>query len=149
MRYRETGNCHKDFHLATNTTINYVLKEYGYDFLKELFRRTAQRVFKEIYESLKKGDFEPLLEYWKYYHEREGGKHEVIRKEGEVVFHILECPAVKHLKERGVSINKNFPLQTLLLNEGWSEGTPFEITTELIGDGESRQVIRRKDNASQ
>ena len=44
MRYRDTGNVHKDFQLATEATIRYALESYGPDFLSELFARTAQLI---------------------------------------------------------------------------------------------------------
>jgi len=33
MRYQETGGLHLDFHGATNTTIDYVVDEYGVEAL--------------------------------------------------------------------------------------------------------------------
>lgn len=141
MRYREVGNVHKDFHLATNTSIRYVLSHYGMDFLRELFRRTAQSVYREIYESLKQGDCAPLREHWEYYYDREGGRYEVRESEGGFVFDVLDCPAVRHLKERGVSVSEEFYLQDILLNEAWAEGTPFSIETEIYGDGAYRMQV--------
>ena len=41
MRYQDTGEVHKDFHLATNTTIHYILKTYGMETLREVFKNTA------------------------------------------------------------------------------------------------------------
>ena len=148
MRYRATGNLHKDFHLATNTTIQYVLKKYGQEFLRELFQRTAQRVYRDIYESLQAGNYTPLVEHWTYYYEREHGRFEINKKDGEVVFHVLECPAVRHLQERNVQVTKEFYLQIVFMNEAWSENTPFVITVELLGVGEYRHIIRSRKHAS-
>lgn len=145
MRYRETGEVHKDFHLATNTTIQYVLRCYGEEFLRELFRRTAQKVYRDIYEHLRRGDYEPLLEHWSYFYTREGGRFTITCGTDEVVFHVQECPAARHLKERGVEVPDSFVLQTVLLNEAWSEGTPFDIETVILQTGEYRQIIRKKD----
>ena len=72
MRYRETGNVHKDFHLSMNTSIKYVLRNYGMETLRELFRRTAQLVYREIYADLRGGNFSSLLEHWRYFYDREG-----------------------------------------------------------------------------
>jgi hypothetical protein len=144
MRYRETGEVHKDFHLTTNTTVQYILEHYGMDFLRELFRRTAQNVYKDIYDNLKNGDYQPLLEHWSYFYEREGGKFKLSTKGDEVIFHVLQCPAVRHLKERGVPVTESFYLPTILLNESWSEGTPFKIETTVQGEGEYTNTIRRR-----
>jgi hypothetical protein len=147
MRYRETGEVHKDFHLTTETTVQFVLKKYGIGFLRELFRRTAQNVYKDIYEHLKKGDYEPLLEHWSYFYEREGGEFTLNRGKDEVVFHVLRCPSIEHLKARGVEVKDSSYLPTILLNDGWSEGTPFKIDTLVKGEGEYDCVIRRRATA--
>ena len=148
MRYKATGQVHKDFHLATNTTIRYVLKKYGQDFLRELFKRTAQRVYKDIYESLQAGDYAPLVEHWTYYYEREQGKFKVSETDGEGIFHVLECPAVRHLHARGVQVTEEFYLQLVFMNAAWSENTSFVITVELLGDGEYRHIIRSRNHAA-
>ncbi len=141
MRYQETGNVHKDFHLAMNTSIQYVLRTYGMDFLRELFRRTAQQVYRDIYTNLQRGDWRPLLEHWRYFYDREEGKYEVTPVDGGFVFLVLDCPAVRHLKERGVPVTRDFLLQDILLNEGWSAGTPFRIETEVLGEGSYRMSV--------
>ncbi len=145
MRYRETGNVHKDFHLATNTTIKYILTEYGMSFLREVFRRTAQRVYRVIYEALKSGDPQPWLEHMSYFFEREGGIFEVHQRKDSIVFEVKECPAVKHLIQRGVPYSVDFCLQTSLLNEAWAKDSPFDICTVLTGVGRCYQIIRRRE----
>jgi hypothetical protein len=138
MRYRDTGNVHKDFHLATNTSIQFVLRTYGMEFLRELFRRTAQEVYRDIYDSLKRGEWKPLLEHWTYYYEREQGKYEVTPADGGFIFLVQECPAVRHLRERSIPVTSDFALQETLMNDGWSAETPFQISTEILGEGSYR-----------
>ena len=145
MRYRETGNVHMDFHLSMASTIDWVSREYGSETLRELFRRTAQRVYREIWEDLKRGDTGPLLEHWRYYFDREGGRYTVTElSDGEFVFEVLECPAARHLRERGLPVPASFTLQDVLLNDAWSEGTPFSISTEILGEGAYRMSVARR-----
>ena len=144
MRYTDTGEVHKDFHLATNATIDFVLSEYGIDFLKELFSRTAKNVYKDIYENLQKGDYQPLLEHWKYYYTREKGVFTVVESDGGFSFNVTDCPACRHLKEKNTPVTENFYLQISLLNESWSENTPFTIETQLISEGEYKMLVRKK-----
>ncbi len=144
MRYRETGNVHKDFHLATNRTIKYILSNYGLDFLRELFRRTAQLVYKVIYNALREGNPEPWIEHMSYFFEREGGVFAIKRTDNAILFEVKECPAVKHLKNRGVSPSIDFCLQTSLLNEAWSENTKFDIRTIVVGEGRCYQILKPK-----
>ena len=134
MRYRRTGNVHKDFHLATQTTIRYILEKYDRAFLAELFRRTAQRVYREIYQALVEGDAEPLVEHFRYYYGREGGEFTVDREEdGVITFRVTACPAVTHVLEQRGNVDDTFYLQFELLAAGFGEGTPFDITFERTG----------------
>lgn len=148
MRYQETGNVHKDFHLAMNTSIEYVLGRYGIEFLRELFRRTAQSVYRDIYDSLAKGNWKPLLEHWRYFYDREGGEYEVTYVKDGFVFTVTDCPAARHLREKKVAVTDHFRLQDVLLNEGWSLGTPFNIKTELLSEKSYRMsvILRNKES---
>ena len=134
MRYRDTGNVHKDFHLATDTTIRYVLDTYGDDFLSELFARTAQRVYRDIYESLVVGDYEPFLEHLEYYYRREEGIYAVSRVEGGFDFSVTQCPAVRHVIERNGEVDDTFYLQFEMLAKGFCEATPFIIDFRRVGE---------------
>ena len=149
MRYTDSGEVHKDFHLATNETIDFVLSEYGLDFLTELFRRTAQRVYRDIYTNLKKGNPQPLIDHWSYYYTREKGVFSVSYEGEDICFHVTDCPAVRHLKEKNIRITDNFYLQISLMNSGWSEETPFEIETEIISEGEYKMTVRRISDDTQ
>ncbi len=149
MRYRDTGEVHKDFHLGTNKTINYILSEYGKDFLNELFKRTAGNVYRDIYENLKKGNSKPLLEHWEYYYTREQGVFEIFEVKDGTCFYVKDCPAVRHLKKRNKDITDNFYLQISMMNDAWSGDTPFIIETDIISEGEYKMTIRRRGNDSQ
>ncbi len=143
MRYKHTGNVHKDFHLAGEATIRYVLDTYGGSFLEELFRRTAQKVYRDIYGSLVAGDYEPLLEHWAYYYERESGDFRIERLGNGADFHVLDCPALRHVEERNGRVDDSFRLQFELLAAGFAEGTPFAVTVEATGPRSYTMSIRR------
>ena len=146
MRYTDTGNVHKDFHQATDRTVNYVLDTYGDVFLDELFKRTAQRVYRSIWDDLKNGDSSQLLEHWKHYYDREGGSYRVEEADdGAARFYVDDCPAIRHLKEKGVEVTERSYLPTVLLNKYWSEDSAFDIETEILGDGRYVQTIVRKE----
>lgn len=147
MRYEHTGNVHKDFHLATETTIAYVLEHCGRPFLEELFERTAQRVYRDIHQSLVSGDYEPLLEHWRYYYEREDGEYRVEHTDGGVDFIVLDCPAVRHVIERHGSVDERFYLQFELLCAGFSERTPFDISFTKHAPTSYTYHIRHSDEA--
>ena len=55
LRYRSTGEVHKDFHGLTCATMHYLIDNYGEEALAEVLTSTAQKVYKTIHEGLKQG----------------------------------------------------------------------------------------------
>ncbi|MDD4017500.1 MAG: hypothetical protein PHV28_06095 [Kiritimatiellae bacterium] len=143
LRYRETGELHKDFHGSMNAAVEYVGRRYGRDGLRAVFKATAQRVYRSIYEGLKAGDWSGLVEHWRYFMDREGADYALSVTDEAVVMTVKACPAVARLRKLGLTPSEFFYDQTVLLNEAWCEGTPFEAVTEITGDGNCVQTIRR------
>ena len=143
MRYKETGERHMDFHRSTNGTIRYLRQKHGLAFLDEVFRRTAHDVYRSIHEDLMAGDPEQLVEHWSYFFDREGGAFDIERDGHTITLTVTRCPAVAYLKGRGIEPDEAFCRQTVKLNEALAEGTPFEITTDVQGDGKCVQTVRR------
>ena len=152
MRYQEKGELHLDFHGATATTIDYILRCSGKEALRKIMTRTARRVYREIYDALQAGDTVPLLEHWQYFFTREGGDFSITRQSnGDIVLEVKRCPAVRRLMELGMEVNADFCLQTQMINEALSENSPFDIHTEKRGECSCTQTIalnrrRKTDN---
>lgn len=144
MRYQETGEVHMDFHRTTNGTIAYVRNKYGRDFLDETFRMTARDVYRSIHDDLKRGDTSQLVKHWTYFMEREGGEFTLEEGDDEIRMTVERCPAIAYLQERGIDIDPDFCRQTVVVNQTLGEETPFEISTEVLGDGKCVQTIRRR-----
>ena len=87
MRYFDSGEVHKDFHLATNRTIDFIMDRSDREFLSHLCRRTAQDVYRDIHTRLKNGESNALLERLSYYTAREKGKFSVEQVEDRFVWH--------------------------------------------------------------
>jgi hypothetical protein len=143
MRYRDTGQVHLDFHRTANGTIAYLRKAYGLEFLDEVLRRVACEVYRSIHEDLERGDPEQLIEHWTYYLDRERGDYAIERQPDLIRLTIRRCPAIAYLRERGIEPDPAFCRQTSVVNAALAEGSPFEITTEVIGDGRCVQTLRR------
>lgn len=143
MRYRETGPVHLDFHRITNATIAYLRETSGQAFLDEVFRQTARRVYRAIREDLQRGDPEHLVEHWTYFLDREGGDYRLARTGDEIRLTVHRCPAVAWLQERGIAVDPAFCRQTQVINATLAEGSPFAVTTEVLGDGRCVQTLRR------
>jgi len=144
MRYKDTGNVHHDFHRSTNGTIAWLRRTYGEAFLDEILAATARNVYRAIREDLMAGNPEHLVEHWTYYLEREGGEFSVERTDGAIRVTVSRCPAAAYLLDRGIALDPAFRHQTTVLNTALAEGTPFEVTTEVIDDLRYVQTVRRR-----
>ena len=144
MRYCETGELHLDFHGATNTTINYIAKNFGEEALHEIFFAVGQKVYKSIHKKLQHGDASELIEHWQYFFTREKGKFQIEETPEAIILEVSECPAVRQLLKLGLAPSPLFCTQTIMVNEALCENTPFESQTEIMGCGQCRQTIKRR-----
>lgn len=144
LRYKETGNIHLDFHRTLNGTITYLREKYGQEFVDDIFRRTARDVYRSIRENLERGDPEQLVEHWSYFFGRDGGKFTIERNGDEISLIVHSCPAIAYLKHKGLKIDPAFCRGTEVFNHALAENSPFEITTNVTGEGQCLQTIRRR-----
>jgi len=145
MRYRETGELHKDFHGATNATIDYVAENFGESALREIFFEVGKKVYRSIHENLMKDSPEELVEHLDYFFGREGGQYRLTRDEDTITLEVDKCPAVEHVLELGLTLSPHFCRQTIDVNEALCDGTPWKAETTVLGCGKCRQVFRRRD----
>ena len=144
LRYQENNELHRDFHGTTNTTLNYIAEHYGVDALKMILRKTGHDVYKSIREKLEKGDASELIEHLNWFFYRERGKYRLSVSDNEIVFEVLECPAVRHLHKLNLKPSPYMCLQTSEVNAGMCEGTAWRSEVKVIGDGHCIQTFRKE-----
>ena len=144
MRYKDTGEVHKDFHGATNTTIDYIVDNFGIDALTKIFGRVGKDVYKSIHNGLLNDDPNELIEHLKYYFDRENGEYSMEETKDSYVFDVHKCPAVAHIEKLGLELSPNFCKQTIDVNNALCDGTPWKCETEILGEGVCRQTFSRR-----
>lgn len=144
MRYRETGELHKDFHGALNTTVDYVVGKYGRDALREIFRRVGREVYRSIHAKLQAGDPSELVEHLRYFYAREQADFRLTVESDAIVLEVFQCPAVEHLRRLGITPSPCFCDQTIEVNAGLCENTPWTTATEVLAPGRCRQCFTRQ-----
>jgi len=144
MRYRCTGEVHRDFHASVLDGVNYLLDNYGEAAARRVLDRTAKNVYRTMHEALVAGDKTELMEWWRYYLDREGGAYTLEETPDGAVLTVAACPAQLHLDRRGIPGGKRTCWATDVLNAALCEGSPFEIILEETGDASCRQTLRRK-----
>ena len=144
LRYHDKGNVHMDFHGATNTTIEFIIKKYGIEVMNDIFSKVGKDVYKDLHLHIKNGDIKVLAEHWQHYFNREGADFDIDIKNDEIILTVHRCAAYEHVKKITGFISPNFCDQTIKTNEALAEGTSFEINTEILGEASCRQIIRRR-----
>jgi len=144
LRYQETGNVHLDFHGAANTTIDFIVERFGIEAMDAIFRSVGRNVYSDIRAHLVQGDPDELVRHWHHFFEREGADYDIAVEDKAIVLTVRRCPAYMHVKAIAPEVSDHFCDQTIRTNEAMAEGSPFEITTEITGEGSCRQVIRRR-----
>lgn len=144
MRYKDTGELHMDFHGATNTTINYIVENFGKEALTEIFSCVGKDVYKSIRDGLMNDDPSELIEHLKYYLDREHGEYSLTENKDGFVLDVTKCPAVAHVKKLGLELSKHFCCQTIDVNNAMCDGTPWQCETEIIEEGVCRQTFSRR-----
>ena len=144
LRYHETGNIHLDFHGATNTTIDFIVANYGVAVLHEIFEKVGKEVYADIRAHLIAGDAHELVRHWRHFFERENADFDIAVEDDEIVLTVRKCPAYAHVQKIAPSVSEWFCDQTVKTNEAMAEGSPFQVATEITGPGTCRQIIRRR-----
>ena len=145
LRYACKGELHKDFHASILDGVNYLIDNYGEDAAREVLTTTAHQVYRTMHEKLVRGDSSELIEWWRYYLDREQGDYRLDEKaDGSAVLTVAGCPARAHLKKRGIEGGRHTCWATRVLNDALCQGSPFEILLEETGEGSCRQILRRK-----
>ena len=144
LRYKSTGEVHKDFHGLTCATLHYLADNYGQEAMEEILKNTAQKVYKTICDELKTGKCCELVEFWRYYFSRENGQFEISETENEVKLVVKDCPALRHLVELEQMPDPILCDATEMFNNALTENTPFEIITERTGTFSCVQILKKK-----
>ena len=143
LRYRSTGEVHKDFHGLTCATLHYLIDNYGEEALTEVLTSTAQKVYKTIHEELKSGSHAELVEFWRCYLEREHGEYSIEENGNEVRMTVKNCPALRHLVALGQQPDPIMCKGTEISNNALAAGSSYEITTECTGEFSCVQTLKK------
>lgn len=143
LRYEEDANVHLDFHGATNTTIDFIVRKFGVEALHEIFYRVGRDVYRDLREHLAAGDPYELVRHWQHFFGREDAEYDIAVQGDDIVLTVRRCTAWHHVAKIAPSVSPHFCDQTTKTNEAIAAGTPYSITTEITGPGACRQIIRR------
>ena len=144
LRYQEGGNVHMDFHGATNTTIDFIIKNYGIEAMDQIFARVGKDVYADIRRHLMEGNTGELVKHWRHFFDREQAEYDLEISDDEIVLTVRHCTAYHHVQKIAPAVSGHFCDQTIKVNNAMADGSPFRIDTEITGPGSCRQIIRKR-----
>jgi predicted ArsR family transcriptional regulator len=122
---------HRDFHGALCYAIKYLDETYGAEFADEYLREVGRRVFAPLHEALAEEGLGAVEAHFRGVFALEGGEAEFSRDgDEELTIAVSRCPAVEHLKARGLFFTERFCATTGEINAGFCEGTEYVCTCE-------------------
>lgn len=138
---------HKDFHIALNLMMTYLLDHYGKDALISYLEQFAHEYFKPLTEKLKSGNTEVIVNYFNDIYKKEEWPVNIISGENSVEITQDACPAIAHIVQKG---GKPCPCYRETYNTVYKticENTPFEYVLEYFNDetGACKQQFIRKE----
>ena len=143
LRYASGGEVHRDFHASVLDGVDYVRDNYGESALREVLFNVGTKVYKTLHEKLVAGDISELVEWWRYYMDRENAEYTLELSADGAVLTVSDCPALRHLEARGIPGGRRLCAATRILNEAFCSGSPYEIVVEETGGRSCRQELRR------
>jgi len=125
---------HKDFHIALNLLMTYLLDHFGEEALINYLKQFARAYYKPLNQKLKSGDKEILVSYFRDIYKAEEWPVNITIHANSVEITQDACPAIRHIVQNG---NKPCPHYRETYNTVYNticENTPFEYDLEYFDD---------------
>ncbi|MFI4913091.1 MAG: hypothetical protein ACIAQZ_15640 [Sedimentisphaeraceae bacterium JB056] len=141
---------HKDFHGALCYAIKYLEDNYGTESVEEYLQQVARTYYKPLTDELKANGLQVLENHWNDIFNREDGEFELGYEGKTLVLKVDDCPAVSHLKKRGLFYTDNFCLTTKIVNETICKDAGFCCSCNYIsGEGKCVQKFWKSQGATE
>ncbi len=132
---------HRDFHIALNLMMNYILDNFGEEALKEYLEQYSGAFHKLLNPRLKGGDKELLADYFREKYRSEEWPVRISVSEDTVMIEQEACPGMAAILARGEKPCRLYVETYSTVYKSLCEGTPFEYSLDYfdIDTGACRQ----------
>ncbi len=138
---------HKDFHIALNLLMEYLVKNFGKDALIDYLKQFSKAYHKPLIQKLKTGDIEALINYLKDIYKKEEWPVKITTGENFIELTQDACPAISHIVKNGSTPCPYYRETYNTVYKTICEETPFEYVLESFDDktGACKQLFTRKE----
>lgn len=94
-----------DFYFAINATFRFILRRLGGEAWRNYLRELGRGYFAPVNRQWQQGGLGAVARYWRAFFAAEpGARADVVELPDRVEIHVIECPAIKHLRAQGREI---------------------------------------------
>lgn len=119
---------HKDFHGALCYAIKYLDDNFCRQATEEYLRQVADTYFAPLMKRLKEKGLSALESHWQEVFSKEGGEFKLYYDDNVLILEVAKCPAISHLKKRGMLFTNRFCRTTVVINQAICKKAGFECS---------------------
>ncbi len=131
---------HQDFHGALSTGLQYLQDIYGPEAVIEWLQQIADTLYTPLKEELRQRGLVAVRDYLQQLYDDEGGEMELQLRDGELLVHVRQCPAVAHMRENGYEVADMWVETTRTIYSRLLQDMPYSFELVKYDDamGETR-----------
>lgn len=137
--YIYSQSVHKDFHGIMSYLIEFLKENYGEKHCKAFFEQSTPYIYKPLIDRIKKNGISEIKKHFERVFEMEQGeieiKQNIVKNLNELNIKVLKCPAIWHMKENKVKIDKDFcKCSTKLVCQAIAEECGYSFSVDFYQD---------------
>jgi hypothetical protein len=117
---------HKDFHIAFNYGLDYLVKNLGQEAVKEYLTQFTQTYYAPLKKAIKKIGLVALKEHYEKIYRIENANYQMHYSEDELIIHLIASPAVMHVKSNGHPVSSLFRESVSTVNSVICQDTAYD-----------------------
>lgn len=136
---------HQDFHGTLSAGLQYLQDTYGPEAVIEYLQQTTDSLYAPLKEDLGRRGLVAIEEYLRDLYKTEGGEVALELSNNELLVHVEECPAVRHMRENGYEVADMWVETTRTVYSRLVEDTQYSFELLEYDDqtGETRMRFHR------
>ena len=141
--YIYSQSVHKDFHEIMSFLIKFLDENHGKGHMENFFSKASVYIYKPLIVRIRENGLDEMEKHLKRVFDSEKGKYKITsKKDKQIIFKVIKCPAILYLKKTGSEINKNFCLcSTELVNKAIAKECGYNFSVEY--DQENGKCVQR------
>ncbi|OHB54570.1 MAG: hypothetical protein A2Y12_09615 [Planctomycetes bacterium GWF2_42_9] len=130
IEFRASDNeyLHKDFHGVLCYAIKYLDDNFGHEATTEYLKQVGLAIYKDLIQNIKIQGLAAIEKHIIDVFAIEGGEFETIHVPGKLTVIVKACPAIAHLKQRGLFYTERFCEATKVVNHSICQTADYKCS---------------------